>query len=145
MGNQASRVLERSKERKGGRGRRRSNAALSARSHQSSVSISHVSSSYSHGNYDWLEHPHQQQQQHSSTVSGGAIIDHALAAASSPMRSTGGSYSSSSDQQSDKLQPVDPPRRKSVTEAFMRRKGSFTGSVFSQNDFREYDRLQRQV
>lgn len=149
MGNQTSRVIEKTKERRSNKVRRRSTATLGTRSH-SSVSISQHSSS--HGNYDWIE---------TQTSSGSGAIDTAVAVATVAASS---SSSSSSQQQhhhshypntSNNTSPsnthhnntlrTEMPRRKSISEVLNKRKGSFSRTTMSQDDFREYDRLQRQV
>lgn len=66
----------------------------------------------SQGNYNWLE-----ENEHTA-LSAGAISEAMAAAAVSSV-------------------PQEPPRRKSITEFFTKRKQAV--------DFREYDRLQRQV
>lgn len=152
MGNQTSRVIEKTKERRSNKVRRRSTATLGTRSH-SSVSISQHSSS--HGNYDWIE---------TQTSSGSGAIDTAVAvatvAASSssssssqhhhhhhshyPNTSNNTSPSNNNTHPNDTLR-TEMPRRKSISEVLNKRKGSFSRTTMSQDDFREYDRLQRQV
>lgn len=147
MGNQTSRVIEKTKERRSNKVRRRSTATLGTRSH-SSVSISQHSSS--HGNYDWIE---------TQTSSGSGAIDTAVAvatvAASSSSSSssqhhhphyhnTSNNTSPSNNTHNDTLR-TEMPRRKSISEVLNKRKGSFSRTTMSQDDFREYDRLQRQV
>lgn len=103
MGNQASKVIEKSKERKERRSksnRRRSTITLGGRSHSSLVM---AATKNIQANYDWIDEKNQ--------------------AALPP--------------------PTPPPvksRRQSITEFFSGRKKSLV-----QEDFREYDRLQRQV
>ncbi|CDH56035.1 methyltransferase type 11 [Lichtheimia corymbifera JMRC:FSU:9682] len=145
MGNQTSRVIEKTKERRSNKVRRRSTATLGTRSH-SSVSISQHSSS--HGNYDWIE---------TQTSSGSGAIDTAVAVATVAASSTSSSSSqqhhshypntsnntSPSNTHNDTLR-TEMPRRKSISEVLNKRKGSFSRTTMSQDDFREYDRLQRQ-
>ncbi|KAI9244944.1 S-adenosyl-L-methionine-dependent methyltransferase [Phascolomyces articulosus] len=167
MGNQTSRVLERTKEKRGSKTRRRSTATVGARSH-SSLSISHASSSYSHGNYDWVE---------PFPSNGAGAIDNAMAAAASAVVSTtptttmtthttttSSTTTTKSDYSSSTLaapsintstasstmtpqKAMDGPRRKSISEVLhsKQRKASFSRpTATAQEDFREYDRLQRQ-
>ena len=102
MGNQASKVIEKSKERKERRmksNRRRSTITIGGRSHSSLV----MASKNYKANYDWI------------------------------------------DENADPIPPPPLPtasksRRQSITEFFSGRKKSLV-----QDDFREYDRLQRQV
>lgn len=148
MGNQTSRVIEKTKERRSNKVRRRSTATLGTRSH-SSVSISQHSSS--HGNYDWIE---------TQTSSGSGAIDTAVAVATvaassssssssqhhhSPYHNTSNNTSPSNNTHNDTLRSTEMPRRKSISEVLNKRKGSFSRTTMSQDDFREYDRLQRQV
>ena len=146
MGNQTSRVIEKTKERRSNKVRRRSTATLGTRSH-SSVSISQHSSS--HGNYDWIE---------TQTSSGSGAIDTAVAvatvAASSSSSSSSQHHSHYHPNTSNNMTPsnthndtlrTEMPRRKSISEVLNKRKGSFSRTTMSQDDFREYDRLQRQV
>lgn len=110
MGNQASKVIEKTKERKERRSttpggvkanRRRSTITLGGRSHSSLVMAANGSArNMPAANYDWID---------------------------------------------EKAEPFHPPpvsksRRQSITEFFVGRKKSLV-----QEDFREYDRLQRQV
>lgn len=104
MGNQASKVIEKTKERKERRSksnRRRSTITLGGRSHSSLVMAATKSMQ---ANYDWIDEKDQ-------TVM------------PTPAPS-----------------PVTKSRRQSITEFFSGRKKSLV-----QEDFREYDRLQRQV
>jgi hypothetical protein len=104
MGNQASKVIEKSKERKERRStksnRRRSTITLGGRSHSSLVMAANTNLQ---ANYDWID-----------------------------------------EKQDPPLIHTPPPatksRRQSITEFFSGRKKSLV-----QDDFREYDRLQRQV
>lgn len=109
MGNQASKVIEKSKERKERRltksNRRRSTITLGGRSHSSLVM---AATKNMQANYDWID----EKQDHFGNNT-----------------------------------PTQPPpvaatksRRQSITEFFSGRKKSLV-----QDDFREYDRLQRQV
>lgn len=107
MGNQASKVIEKTKERKERRSksnRRRSTITLGGRSHSSLVM---AATKNMQANYDWIDEKNQ-----------------AAAAAALP------------------TPPHSQPksRRQSITEFFSGRKKSLV-----QDDFREYDRLQRQV
>jgi hypothetical protein len=102
MGNQASKVIEKSKERKERRStksRRRSTITIGGRSHSSLV----MANKNLQANYDWID-----------------------------------------EKQDPALIHTPPPatksRRQSITEFFSGRKKSLV-----QDDFREYDRLQRQV
>lgn len=103
MGNQASKVIEKTKERKERRSknnRRRSTITLGGRSHSSLVM---AATKNMQANYDWID-----EKQDPSLIS------------STP--------------------PVTKSRRQSITEFFSVRKKSLV-----QEDFKEYDRLQRQV
>lgn len=79
----------------------------------------------SQGNYNWIE------ENQATDLSAGAL-NAALAAASKPPIQL--------QQPQQQL-----PRRKSITELFTIRKLSFASTRPSEEDFREYDRLQRQV
>ena len=121
MGNQTSRTIERKRESR--RLRRRSTVTLGAQSHTSQ------------GNYNWIE-------ENTATSLSANGINAALAAAARQ-------HASQQQQQPNQLQ-LDPqqivppqPRRKSITEFFTKRKLSF--SKPTEEDYREYDRLQRQV
>lgn len=104
MGNQASKVIEKTKERKERRSktnRRRSTITLGGRSHSSLMMAATKSMQ---ANYDWID-----------------------------------------EKQDSNNMPPPPPvmtksRRQSITEFFSARKKSMV-----QEDFKEYDRLQRQV
>ncbi|KAG2232050.1 hypothetical protein INT48_009398 [Thamnidium elegans] len=101
MGNQASKVIEKTKERKERRSknnRRRSTITLGGRSHSSLVMAATKSMQ---ANYDWID-----EKQDPSLIS---------------------------------TPPVTKSRRQSITEFFSGRKKSLV-----QDDFKEYDRLQRQ-
>ncbi|KAI9007431.1 S-adenosyl-L-methionine-dependent methyltransferase [Phycomyces nitens] len=123
MGNQASKVIDKSKEkRKRTTKRRQSTITLSARS-----TVSHQSLQ-SHGNYDWLE-------ESQDTALSARMIHVAMAKAAAAGQSPSNPPTST------------PPgtRRKSITEFFTRRKQSISRPTqFSENEFREHDRLQRQ-
>lgn len=102
MGNQASKVIEKTKERKERRSknnRRRSTITLGGRSHSSLVM---AATKNMQANYDWID-----EKQDPSLISN---------------------------------PPVTKSRRQSITEFFSARKKSLV-----QDDFKEYDRLQRQV
>ncbi|KAI8137619.1 S-adenosyl-L-methionine-dependent methyltransferase [Fennellomyces sp. T-0311] len=127
MGNQASRAIDRKRESR--RIRRRSTVTLGAQSHTSQ------------GNYNWIEEnngtflPIERQlfeppltEREATSLSAGAV-NAAMAAAAR-------------QQSSQPIVPQDPPRRKSITEFFTKRKLSFSRP--SEEDFREYDRMQRQ-
>lgn len=141
MGNQASKVIEKTKERRGNKTRRKSTATVGGGRSHSSLSISHASSSNSHGNYDWVE-----------PSSGSGAIDAAMAAAGmadvrkpAPPMMTAAGGDNDTTSTTTTTTPTLTPRRKSVSEILARRKGSFSRISTSQEDFREYDRLQRQV
>lgn len=107
MGNQASKVIEKSKERKERRmikgNRRRSTITLGGRSHSSLIM---AATKNMQANYDWIDEKQ----------------DPTLMNAPPPLPTPSKS------------------RRQSITEFFSARKKSLV-----QDDFREYDRLQRQV
>ncbi|SAL98332.1 hypothetical protein [Absidia glauca] len=126
MGNQASRVLEKSKDKKKKKAqqRRRSTITMENRS---------LGSHISHGNYDWIE------QNELTTLSAGALTA-ALEAASTPVSHPASSSPYPPPQQQ-------PPRRKSITEYFTKRRPSMMTrppTIFSDFDFKEFDRWQRQ-
>lgn len=126
MGNQASRVLEKSKDKKKKKAqqRRRSTITMENRS---------LGSHISHGNYDWIE------QNELTTLSAGALTA-ALEAASTPVSHPASSTPFPPSQQQ-------PPRRKSITEYFTKRRPSMMTrppTIFSDFDFKEFDRWQRQ-
>ncbi|KAF7726204.1 hypothetical protein EC973_009002 [Apophysomyces ossiformis] len=102
-------------------GRRRSTITLGAQSY-----VSHVGSIHSQGNYDWIDENQMT-----------ALSEHAIHAALKAAAAT----SSSSPSDHAPLPPA-TPRRKSITEFFTRRKQSFARP--SEDEYREYDRLQRQ-
>lgn len=104
MGNQASKVIEKSKERKERRStrnnRRRSTITIGERSHSSLVMAANKNLK---ANYDWIDEKQDPSLIHTPP-------------------------------------PVTKTRRQSITEFFSSRKKSL-----AQDDFREIDRLQRQV
>ena len=119
MGNQTSRTIERKRESR--RLRRRSTVTLGAQSHTSQ------------GNYNWIE-------ENTATSLSANGINAALAAAARQHAS----QQHPNQLQLDTQQIAPPqPRRKSITEFFTKRKLSF--SKPTEDDYREYDRLQRQV
>ncbi|KAG0166429.1 hypothetical protein DFQ29_000976 [Apophysomyces sp. BC1021] len=125
MGNQASKVIDRTRERKSKRkpttNRRRSTITLGAQSY-----VSHTGSAQSQGNYDWID-------ENQMTALSERAIHAALKAAAT---------SSTSSSSPDPAATPAPPRRKSITEFFTRRKMSVARP--SEDEYREYDRLQRQ-
>ncbi|ORZ20715.1 S-adenosyl-L-methionine-dependent methyltransferase [Absidia repens] len=130
MGNQASKVLDKAKDKKKKtqlQQRRRSTITLENRS---------LGSHVSHGNYDWID------QNELTTLSDGALTA-ALEAARTPSHHPASNNNSNS---SNDTPPSRPPRRKSITEYFTKRRPSTTRptTLFSDFDFKEFDRWQRQ-
>ncbi|KAI8066907.1 S-adenosyl-L-methionine-dependent methyltransferase [Gongronella butleri] len=131
MGNQASRIIEKSKDRKLRKSqhlqqRRRSTLTAENRS---------LSSHISNGNYDWID------ENELTTLSVGA-----LAAAMEKARPQQGSSDNLFGKQASAPRPPQPPRRKSITEYFTKRRPSMSqrpATAFSDHDFKEFDRWQR--
>ncbi|KAI7861295.1 S-adenosyl-L-methionine-dependent methyltransferase [Spinellus fusiger] len=128
MGNQASRIIDKSRDKKK-RPERRRRSTITMGSGPSSSNNSHSS----HGNFDWLSNnqPAPSNDYGSNTTPKKPALS--MAMLHPPIMS------------SPHLTPPNGNRRKSVTEFFTRRKHSVPRlSTVSEADVREYDRLQRQ-
>ncbi|ORX54392.1 S-adenosyl-L-methionine-dependent methyltransferase [Hesseltinella vesiculosa] len=130
MGNQASRIIEKNKDRK----IRKAQLHAQRRSTLNAESRS-LSSHISNGNYDWID------ENELTTLSVGA-----LAAAMEKARpQTNENYF---EQKPVPERPAQPPRRKSITEYFTKRRPSMLQqrppAALSDFDYKEFDRWQRE-